>query len=99
MKATIIRFNAKLARVNLKFNHLKDHNFCDNFRDCGSLCYFCGAEIQTTKHYFSERKNIYVIYTTIISFDEILILINIMLISYYIILINIVQLQSLDVSY
>ena len=88
-----------LARVRLKFNHLKDHNFCDNFWDCASLCYFCGAEIRTTKHYFSEKKNIYAIYTTILSFDEILILINIMLISCYIILINIVQLQSLDVSY
>ena len=88
-----------LARVRLRFNHLKDHNFCDNFRDCGSLCYFFGAEIETTKHFFSERKNISVIYTTIISFDEILILINTMLISYYIILINIVELQSLDLSY
>ena len=88
-----------LPRVRLKFNHLKDQNFCDNFRDCGSLCYFFGPEIETTKHFFSERKNIYVIYTTIISFDEILILINTMLISYYIILINIVELQSLDLSY
>ena len=45
-----------LARVRLKFNHLKDHNVCDNFWDCASLCYFCGAEIRTTKHYFSEKK-------------------------------------------
>ena len=30
-----------LARLRLKFSHLKDHRFCDNFRDYASPMFPC----------------------------------------------------------
>ena len=93
-----------LARLRLKFSHLKDHRFCDNFRDYASPmfpCLFlwcwnsCNQVLFFLRCLFFDSKieNLYdnLIHPSNISFDDILGFPNIILISCYIVLINIIS--------
>ena len=41
-----------LTRLRLQFSHLNDHKCRHNFKDCVSLMCDCGAETETTSHFF-----------------------------------------------
>ena len=41
-----------LTRLRLQFSHLNEHKFRHNFKDCVSPMYDCGAEKETTSHFF-----------------------------------------------
>ena len=41
-----------LMRLRLQFSHLNEHKFRHNFNDCVSLMCDCGAETETTGHFF-----------------------------------------------
>ena len=41
-----------LKRLWLQFSHLNEHKFCHNFKDCLSPICDCGAETETTNHFF-----------------------------------------------
>ena len=36
----------------LQFSHLNEHKYCHNFKDCVSPMCDCGAETETTSHFF-----------------------------------------------
>ena len=40
------------TRLRLQFSHLKEHKFRHNFKDCVSPMCDCGAETETTSHFF-----------------------------------------------
>ena len=48
----MVIFDTLLTRLRLQFSHLNDHKFGHNFRDCVSPMYDCGAETETTSHFF-----------------------------------------------
>ena len=41
-----------LTRPRLQFSHLNEHKFRHNFKDCVSPMCDCGAEKETTSHFF-----------------------------------------------
>ena len=41
-----------LTRLRLQFSHLNEHKFRHNFNDCVSAMCDCGAETETTSHFF-----------------------------------------------
>ena len=41
-----------LTRLRLQFSHLNEHKFRHNFKDCVSPMCDCGAETETTSHFF-----------------------------------------------
>ena len=41
-----------LTRLRLQFSHLNEHEFRHNFKDCVNPMCDCGAEIETTSHFF-----------------------------------------------
>ena len=41
-----------LTRLHLQFSHLNEHKFRHNFKDCMSPMHDCGAETETTSHFF-----------------------------------------------
>ena len=43
-----------LTRLRLQFGHLNDHKSRHNFKDCVGLMCDCGAETETTSHFFSR---------------------------------------------
>ena len=43
-----------LTRFRLQFSHLNEHKFRPNFKDCLSPMCDCGAETETTIHFFSR---------------------------------------------
>ena len=54
-----------LPRLRLQLSHLNEHKFRHNFKDCMSPMCDCGAETQTTSHFFlrcqffaSERQKL-----------------------------------------
>ena len=45
-----------LSRLQLKFSHFKEQNFCHNFKDVPSTMCNCGSETETTDCTFFCRK-------------------------------------------
>ena len=45
-----------LVKLRLQFSHLNEHKFCHNFKDCVSRMCDCGAETETTSHFFLRCK-------------------------------------------
>ena len=41
-----------LTRLRLQFSHLNEHKFRHNFKECVSSMCDCGAEMETTSHFF-----------------------------------------------
>ena len=69
-----------LTRLRLQFSHLNEHKFRHNFKDCVSPMCDCGAETETTSHFFlrcqffaNERqklRNVYQIDDSIKNLNE-----------------------------
>ena len=45
-----------LTRLRLQFSHLNEHKFRDNFKDCVNPMCDCGAETETTSHFFLRSQ-------------------------------------------
>ena len=46
-----------LSRLRLNLNHLKEHKFRHNFKECVSPMYGCESEVESTEHFFLELRN------------------------------------------